>query len=43
MKNNPQLSEDGRLKHLLSLDGLPAAILTQILDTAASFVAVGER
>ncbi len=43
MKNNPQLTEDGRLKHLLSLDGLPARILTQILDTAASFVAVGER
>ncbi|MDD5389334.1 MAG: aspartate carbamoyltransferase catalytic subunit [Gallionellaceae bacterium] len=43
MKNNLQLTEDGRLKHLLSLDGLPARILTQILDTAASFVAVGER
>ncbi|MDP2832886.1 MAG: aspartate carbamoyltransferase catalytic subunit, partial [Pseudomonadota bacterium] len=43
MKNDLQLTEDGRLKHLLSLDGLPARILTQILDTAASFVAVGER
>ncbi len=43
MKNNLQLTEDGQLKHLLSLDGLPARILTQILDTAASFVAVGER
>jgi len=43
MKNNLQLTEDGRLKHLLSLDGLPARILTQILDTASSFVAVGER
>ena len=43
MKSNLQLTEDGRLKHLLSLDGLPARILTQILDTAASFVAVGER
>jgi aspartate carbamoyltransferase catalytic subunit len=43
MKNNLQLTADGRLKHLLSLDGLPARILTEILDTAASFVAVGER
>jgi aspartate carbamoyltransferase catalytic subunit len=43
MKNNLQLTDDGRLKHLLSLDGLPARILTEILDTAASFVAVGER
>ena len=43
MKNNLQLTEDGQLRHLLSLDGLPARILTQILDTAASFVAVGER
>jgi aspartate carbamoyltransferase catalytic subunit len=43
MKNNLQLTADGRLRHLLSLDGLPARILTEILDTAASFVAVGER
>jgi aspartate carbamoyltransferase catalytic subunit len=43
MKNNLQLTDDGRLRHLLTLDGLPARILTQILDTAASFVAVGER
>ncbi len=43
MRDNLQLTPDGRLRHLLSLDGLPARILTQILDTAASFVAVGER
>jgi aspartate carbamoyltransferase catalytic subunit len=43
MKDNLQLTPNGRLRHLLSLDGLPARILTQILDTAASFVAVGER
>ncbi len=40
---NTQLTPDGRLRHLLTLDGLPARILTQILDAAASFVAVGER
>ena len=43
MRDNLQLTPDGRLRHLLSLDGLPPRILTQILDTAASFVAVGER
>ncbi|MFZ3042118.1 MAG: aspartate carbamoyltransferase catalytic subunit [Thiobacillus sp.] len=40
---NLQLTEDGRLRHLLTLDGLPRAILTQILDTAESFMNVGER
>ncbi|MFP5411114.1 MAG: aspartate carbamoyltransferase catalytic subunit, partial [Gammaproteobacteria bacterium] len=40
---NLQLTEDGRLRHLLTLDGLPRAILTQILDTAESFMDVGER
>lgn len=41
--NNPQLTKDGQLKHLLSIEGLPRAILTQILDTAESFVGVAER
>ena len=40
---NLQLTEDGRLRHLLTLDGLPRAMLTQILDTAESFMDVGER
>ncbi|MHB1187192.1 aspartate carbamoyltransferase catalytic subunit [Thiobacillus sp.] len=40
---NLQITEDGRLRHLLTLDGLPRAILTQILDTAESFMDVGER
>ncbi|MFN3716985.1 MAG: aspartate carbamoyltransferase catalytic subunit, partial [Thiobacillus sp.] len=40
---NLQLTADGRLRHLLTLDGLPRAILTQILDTAESFMDVGER
>jgi len=43
MQTNPQLDKVGRLQHLLSIEGLPAAILTQILDTAASFVGVTER
>ena len=41
--NNPQLDSDGRLKHLLSIEGLPKKILNQILDTAESFVGVAER
>jgi len=40
---NPQLSADGRLKHLLTLDGLPARILDQILDTAGSFISINDR
>ena len=40
---NPQLTRDGRLQHLLTLDGLPKAILNQILDTAQPFAEVAER
>ncbi|HSH72153.1 MAG TPA: aspartate carbamoyltransferase catalytic subunit [Methylophilaceae bacterium] len=40
---NPQLTKDGKLKHLLSIEGLPKSILNQILDTAESFVGVAER
>lgn len=43
MPDNLQLTPDGKLKHLLTLDGLPARILTQILDTAETFLDVGER
>jgi aspartate carbamoyltransferase catalytic subunit len=35
---NPQLDKKGQLHHLLTLEGLPAEILRQILDTAKSFV-----
>jgi aspartate carbamoyltransferase catalytic subunit len=38
-----QLTANGQLKHLLTLDGLPPAILKRILDTAESFLDVGER
>lgn len=41
--NNPQVNSEGKLKHLLSIEGLPKAILTQILDTAESFAGVSER
>ena len=40
---NPQLDQDGKLKHLLTIEGLPRAILNQILDTAESFTSVAER
>ncbi|MBC7786105.1 MAG: aspartate carbamoyltransferase catalytic subunit [Methylophilaceae bacterium] len=40
---NPQLTSDGQLRHLLSVEGLPKKILSQILDTAESFVGVAER
>lgn len=42
-KRNPQLNKHGELIHLLSTEGLPKAILTQILDTAASFVSLNDR
>jgi len=38
-----QLTADGELKHFLSMDGLDRAMLTRILDTADSFIEVGER
>jgi aspartate carbamoyltransferase catalytic subunit len=42
-KRHPQLNKNGELIHLLSTEGLSKAILTHILDTAASFLSVGER
>ncbi|MHB1678633.1 MAG: aspartate carbamoyltransferase catalytic subunit [Sulfuriferula sp.] len=43
MSLNPQLNADGSLRHLLTIDGLPRAILTHILDTADGFIAVSEQ
>jgi aspartate carbamoyltransferase catalytic subunit len=43
MKNNPQLNKHGELQHLLTIDGLPAAMLRHILDTASSFLNIAER
>ncbi len=41
--HNPQLNKNGELQHLITLEGLPPAVITRILDTAASFVSVGDR
>jgi len=41
--HNPQLNSHGELQHLLSIEGLPREILTQILDTAEPFAGVTER
>ena len=43
MSLNPQLNTDGSLRHLLTIDGLPRALLTHILDTADGFIAVSEQ
>jgi aspartate carbamoyltransferase catalytic subunit len=43
MTLNPQLNKHGELTHLLSIEGLSATILRNILDTAESFVGVVER
>ncbi len=43
LARNPQLNSNGELHHLLSTEGLPREILTQILDTAASFTGVTQR
>ena len=42
-RRNPQLNKHGELIHLLSIEGLPKAVLTQILDTAGTFLSVNER
>jgi aspartate carbamoyltransferase catalytic subunit len=41
--NNPQLDKNGELQHLLTIDGLPRAMINRILDTAASFLNLAER
>ena len=38
-----QLNAQGQLRHFLSLDDLPAELLTELLDTADSFLEVGAR
>ncbi len=42
-RRNPQLNKNGELIHLLSIEGLPKATLTHILDMAANFVSVSDR
>src|SRR3569832_314499 len=41
--HNPQLNKHGELQHLLTVEGLPKAVITRILDTASSFVSIGDR
>src|SRR5690554_3316873 len=43
IKRPLQLNDLGQLRHFLSLDGLPGELLTEILDTADSFLEVGSR
>ena len=40
---NPQLTSDGKLKHLLSTEGLPKNLIEGLLETADQFVSVGDR
>jgi aspartate carbamoyltransferase catalytic subunit len=42
-RRNPQLNKHGELIHLLSIEGLPKAVLTQMLDTAGTFLSVNDR
>src|SRR3569833_705316 len=41
--HNPQLNKHGELQHLLTVEGLPKAVSTRILDTASSLVSIGDR
>lgn len=41
-RGHPQLNRHGELKHLLTVEGLPRAVLTHILDTATQFVGVND-
>lgn len=43
MERNIQLDEEGGLKHLLTIEGLPASIIREILGNAESFLSIAER
>ena len=43
MSRHLQLTEQGKLKHFLTIEGLDNKLLTEILDTAESFVGVSEH
>ena len=38
-----QFDADGQLRHLLTIDGLNAETILEILDTAESFISIGQR
>ena len=42
-KASLQVGSDGKLRHLLTTEGLPAETIRRILDTADQFVSVSER
>ena len=42
-RNNIQLTADKKLRHFLTVEGLPRAVLTEILDTAENFSSVGDQ
>ena len=42
-RRNIQLDKDGKLRHFLSIEGLPRKLLIDILDTAESFAGVTEQ
>ncbi|MHB8534027.1 MAG: aspartate carbamoyltransferase catalytic subunit [Sulfuricaulis sp.] len=43
MKSGLQFDDAGRLRHLLTIEGLSRQTILEILDTAESFISVGER
>ncbi|MEY4719815.1 MAG: hypothetical protein RL563_2433, partial [Pseudomonadota bacterium] len=43
MTRHIQLNEHGKLKHFLTIEGLSKELLTEILDTAESFVGISEH
>ena len=43
LMRNPQLNSNGELTHLLSIEGLPKAVVENILSTADAFASVGDR
>jgi aspartate carbamoyltransferase catalytic subunit len=43
MTRGLQVDSSGRLRHLLTTEGLPAEVIRHILDTADQFVSVNER
>lgn len=42
-RDNLQLTKDKKLKHFITVEGLPRGVLAEILDTAETFSSVGEQ
>jgi aspartate carbamoyltransferase catalytic subunit len=43
IQQDVQFDSQGRLRHLLTIEGIPRQTLLEILNTAESFISVGER